>query len=269
MNTQSNIQSIADRTMLVVLQTGAWRAVRLNRTETADVNARHSTDAAKVLVRLTDNPALAALSKLHASAYQAHRRLTLPTIQDGMRLLPSGREFEHADTMRKLHTQHGKLVADFIGAYQSIKADAPARLNGLYDATQWPSVDTVESKFTFQTRYLPCPSHGTWGVWLAESAKTGETELRERIQEALQRLVDRCRETDGKLYQSVFSNLSDLLALVPDLNISECPVIAQAAQQAGELAKLDADAIRDSKHARNQAADKAAQILAAFGGATL
>ena len=261
----NQIAQIAARVKLCALNTGAWRATRLHKNETALVNSNHHTvDAAKVHVRLTNSEALAALNKLHAEAYAAHKTLTLPSIQDGFRLIPAGRELEHSAKMQSFATRHNALKNQFVAEYNAEKATAPARLNGLFDPAHWPDVATVAAKFSFATRYLPCPSDGAWGEWITESARAAEDELRERLTEALSRVASRCA-SDGKLYDTVFTNLAEVIELVPDLNITDAPELQAAANCAKEIAALSADTIRDSKVARKEAAAKAANILAAMG----
>ncbi len=93
---------VAARMKLATLNTGSWRGTRLHKPETREENARHgSVDRAKVLVRITDSEALHRIAKLDAAAYAEHKRLTLPTVQDGIRLIPAGRELEHAAVMAK------------------------------------------------------------------------------------------------------------------------------------------------------------------------
>lgn len=261
------VGEIAARVKLCALSTGAWRATRLHRGETAKVNTDHgTTNAAKVHVHLCNSAALSELGKLHAAAYDEHKKLTLPSIMDGFRLLPAGRELEHSQAMQKNATKHNTLKAQFVAEYDAEKLTAPARLNGLFDPAHWPAVETVAAKFSFATRYLPCPTDGAWGDWIAESARAAEDELRDRLTDALQRVAERCG-SDGKLYESVFSNLAEVIALVPDLNITNAPELTAAANVAKELAGLSADTIKDSKTARKNAAQKAADILAAMGGA--
>jgi hypothetical protein len=248
---------------VAVLNTGRWQATRQHRNETRAVNEAHGTNAAKVLVRVSDHPALSDLQKLHAEAYQVHRRLTLPSAQDGMRLLPAGREFEHAEAMRKLGDRHNKLVASFLADYESERQNAPARLNGLYDASMWPSASQMEGKFSFATRYLPCPVEGAWGEWLESSAEEAEKELRARLKEALQRVRDRCK-SDGKLYASVFDSIRDLADLVPDLDFSgEYAPVVKAMKP---LAEISAEDVRDDKDARRKVAKQADSILSVLGG---
>ncbi len=263
MNNIVDIESIAARTKLCVLQTGAWRATRQHAAETRAENARHNTQAAKVLIRLTDNPTYGDLLKLHAAARIEHYRLTLPSVQDGMRLLPTGREFEHAERMRQFADNHNALVAQFVAAYDDERATAPARLNGLYDPSMWPSRSTVEGKFAFRTRYLATPTTGEWSDWLAASTEAAESELRERLTEALTRVRDRCR-SDGKLYASVFDSIRDLADLVPDLDLTGdyAPVVAALAP----LTKVNSDQLRDDKQGRQETAKQAASILSVLGG---
>ena len=258
-----NITNVAGRTKLAVLQTGSWRATRLHKTETRAENARHNTDAAKVLVRLTDSEAYRKIGKLDAAAYAEHKRLTLPTVQDGMRLLPAGRELEHSASMAKLADERARLVKDFLADYDAEKASAPYRLGTLYDASMWPSHDEVERRFTFSTRYLATPTDGAWADWLAESSRAAEDELRDRLREALERVRDRCR-ADGKLFSSVFDSIRELADLVPDLDFGGqyAPVV----EALKPLTKLHADVLRDDDKGREQAAKKAASILSVLGG---
>lgn len=264
MNTMINVADVAARTKLAVLNTGMWRATRLNRSETRNTNATHGTgNAAKVLVRVSDHFALTSLNKLHAAAYQEHRRLTLPTVQDGMRLLPAGREFEHSDAMRKLADQHNELVRKFLADYEDERQSAPARLNGLFDASMWPTLTTVEKRFRFETRYLSTPSDGEWGDWLNASVEAAEAELKDRLKEALERVKERCKG-DGKLYASVFDSIRDLVSLTPDLDFAGdyAPIV----QAMAPLADVHAEDIRDDDKGRAKVAKQAANILTMLGG---
>ncbi len=254
---------IAARTKLAVQQTGAWRATRLHKGETRAENARHSTNAARVTVRVTDHKALRDLGKLHAAAYAVHKALTLPTVQDGMRLLPAGREFEHAEKMSKFADQHSELVREFLDDYDAERAAAPGRLNGLFDASMWPSHAVVAEKFTFRTRYLATPTEGAWADFLTESSRAAQDDVRERLTEALTRVRDRCR-SDGKLYATVFDSIRELTDLLPDLDLtgSFAPVV----QAMAPLTTLHAEILRDDTDGRKLAAERASSILSVLGG---
>lgn len=249
--------------MLVTLSTGAWRASKLHAGETKIVNETHHTDqAAKVTVKLSSHPSLIALGKLHAEARAAHYKITLPSVEDGFRLLPVGREFEHTDLMGEFGRKHETLAAEFIRDYDAERDSAPARLNGLYDPKHWPA--DVSRKFKFTTRYLPCPSGGTWDDWLAESAEAGKEELRARLAVALQHMRVKLSEPGAVFRNSLVGNLREILDLAGDLNFTDCPEITSLRIVAAPLTNLDTDTLRENKDAREAAAKEAARICQAF-----
>lgn len=258
-----DIKEVAAHTLLTEHKTGIWQATRLHKDETRAENQRHNTNTAKVLVRITDSKTLQEIRKLHSDAYAKHKLVTLPTVQDGLRLLPAGRELEHSTLMRKYGDEHNRLVREFLAAYEDERDAAPNRLNGLYDPSMWPALSEVAKKFKFNTRYLPTPTIGTWGDWLMESTRAAEAELRERLETALERVRDRCR-ADGRLHATVFDSIRELVELVPDLDFAgELTPVVQAM---APLAQCHAELLRDDEDLKKAAADKAANILSVLGG---
>ncbi len=265
MSRSKTAESIAQRVMLTTLSTSAWRATRLHKDETKEEQKRHNSTAPKVLVTVCKHAALTDLAKLHSEAYHAHRGITMPSVQDGMRMLPAARHIAHSDLMRGLADRHAELVRAFMRDYDAIKAAAPVQLNGLYDASMWPSHAEVEGRFGFGTRYLVCPTEGAWGEWLEESARVAEDALRDRLRDALERVRDRCKG-GGKLYETVFSNLGELVALVPDLNLTAAADISATAKAAQSIATADAEAVRDNEAERKRLSREAGRILTMLGG---
>ena len=253
-----NIDAIAARTQLVTLTMGTFRPTKRHRPETAAENARHNTNAARVSVRLTDNETLKEISRIHHGAYRIHRSLTLPSIQDAMRLLPAGSQFKHSSEMAAARHAHDAAVTLFVPQYPAIRAASPQTLGSLHDPDLWP--DDVTSCFVFEVRYLPCPTDGDWAGWLEESARAAEDEVRERVTDTLQRVIDRC-QSDGPLYASVFSDVAELSAMLPDLNISAAPDLAAIAGEAAYLGRTDVEDVRTDPRARADAVREAERIL--------
>ena len=215
-------------------------------------------------VRLTDHIALADLGKLHAAARSEHYRLTLPSADDGFRLLPCGREMEHSQIMRDFADKHEVLKRSFLADYAGERAQAPIKLNGLFVAAQWPDESTVDGKFGFSTRYLPVPSAGTWQTWLAETAEAAREELRERLGATVRAMASKLADKDGVFRDSLVSNAAEVSALASDLNLTDDVDIAALAQATAGLASNDPETLRNNPHARAGAAARAAEICAAF-----
>jgi hypothetical protein len=260
----TNPTTMAARMKLARLNLGRFQDVKLHHNETRAENARHNTDAARVLVQLmADNRTLREIKRCHSAARAEHYRLTMPTVEKNLRLIPLGREFEHSEAMNKLADQHNKLVEQFLSEYDGELAEAPNRLNGLFEEHMWPSRAQAADSFLFRTQYLPTPTQGAWGEWLVESASYAEDDIRVRLTEALERVRDRCR-SDGALFATVFDNIRELVDLVPDLDMTEkfSPIVTVM----GTLSKTHSEFISGDDDAREAAARRADGILSMLGG---
>jgi hypothetical protein len=264
-----NVQHIAGRVQLVTLNQSRWSASKLHKRETAKVNDDHHTgDRAKVRVKICDHQNLELIGKLDAATYDQHVAMTRPTIQDGVRMLPVGKALEHADMIREARAKRDALVAGFLADYDDEKARAPIVLNGLYDPAMWPDRSDIAQKFGLTVRYLPCPTDGAWGDWLTESARAATDDLRTQLESAVRRVQERCAG-DGKLYDTVFSGLRDLLRDIPDLDIATDSEIRRLAALAAPLVQHDVDVVRRSDAVRHQTAMDAANILDVFATGSL
>lgn len=259
------VQRVAERMTLTVLSAGAWQATRLHREETDDVNKRHGTvDRANVRVRQCTHPALKEIYNLQAQARVKHKMLTMPTVQDGIRMLPRKNMFKHSDVLKEFDDKIATHLDELCVDYLAEKVKQKQQLNGLYDERAWPAtIEALRHEFYFRNRYLPCPTDGQWSEWLAESAEVVDREVMERFQKALSHMAERC-SSDGKLYETVFGNLRELLDLVPDFDLEgKYGPIVEAAR---EVAKYDAEEVREDKKTRKQIAKRANEIAEMFSG---
>ena len=264
----SNVSMIASRAVIARYNAGAWRVQKKkNKAETAAYEAKHNLKAgtASVSNDICDHPALKEIYKLQASARNdVHYRLTLPAADDGMRILAGAFQLEHAKKMGEIEQQIKVLVGQFLKDYPAEAASAPARLNGTYDASQWPSVDVIASKFYFRLRYLPVPTLPLWDEWMAESAAVAEEDLKARLATAVTTLAHSLAN-GTRFNESLITNLSDICALAGDLNLRDDPVIANLAIEGAKLAaSISPQEIRDSKSVKEAAASRAANIAGMF-----
>jgi hypothetical protein len=269
-NQTSRIEEVAARLKLATLTTGAYRARRMHKRESVEVNEKHNTgSAAKVSVLQCGHPSLGEIWKLQAAARTEHYAITLPSCQDGMRILAAGREFEHSDRMKEYaekQREHVDVLAAagvYVGGAEFYSNKA--RLNGLFDERAWPAdARALRAEFVFQTRYLAVPAGDqAWQEWLNESITAADAELRERLESALKRVVERVGNTDGRLFQSVFGNLKEVIDLVPGFDADgRYRRIVEASQ---EIIEVNAESIRDNKSEREKIARRADALLSVFG----
>jgi hypothetical protein len=256
---------IARKAVIASFDSGQPRFRKAHRDETAALNAKHGTsNLALVTVTICDHPALAEAGRIITAARADHYRLTVPAADRGMRLLPGARQLEHSSLLQGHAVKFQSAVADFVREYDTIRADAPARLNGLYVPEQWPDVDFVRNAFRLRCRYLPVPSLGQWDEWLAESASTATDELRERIGEALRAYAAKLGD-GGKIFRdSLVENLRDIVNLAEDLNVGGDKTVADLVAKARDLAQPDPDQLREDPALRADTAARAADLCSLF-----
>ena len=172
-----NIQSIADRIVLVSLNLGCWRATKLNKRETRRERQRHGNDTLRVTLRVCEHPALEELKKLHNSVYVEHKHITLPSVMDGLRVLPMSKVEQHQNVIQDAKSEHDRLVSEFLRDYPQERINAKDRLGSLYEPQAWPDPSLMSSKFSFVCRHLRCPTDGQWAEWLQETVEVAHAEL--------------------------------------------------------------------------------------------
>jgi hypothetical protein len=259
----SVVLNLASRVKLATLSTGRPRFNRLHKPETKALAQKHNVDAGRVTVKQCDDARLEAIDKVFAEARDLHNTLTRPTIDGLCRLLPCGLEFKHAAAMSDLKHKALMLSQEFLDDYERLAAEAPVRLNGLYDANVWKTKAVIAEKFVFVCRYLPCPTDGEWGAWLEDSVAAAQHELVGQLTDAIKRVAERCA-SDGPLYHTVFTNLDDLLKLVPDLDLKKDPKIRELLNQAKGLV-CNKNELKAWPSKRAEVAAQAKQMLSAFG----
>jgi len=256
---------IVRKAVIASFTSSQWRTVRRHAAETKAENARHGlTDEARVDVKVCNDPALEEAARIITAARADHYRLTVPAADRGMRLLPGARQLEHADTLQAHGVKFQAAVAQFLARYETLRADAPARLNGLYIASHWPDLDRVRGSFALSCRYLPVPALGQWDEWIAESASNATEEIRTRIGEALRAAAEKLADPKAIFRDSLVGNLVDILNLADDLNIAGDPAVADLVAQAKALANVEPDQLREDKTLRATTAARAADLCSLF-----
>lgn len=247
---------------ICILKLSSWRTTRQHKPAAVEVAAHHNVanNIPRVLVDIADHPALERLASLHRETYSTHRRLSLDSGTENFRLIPPALQQEHIAEMGKLEARHHREVASVISAYGQIRADAPRRLQSLYDPAQWP--DDIAGKFQFSVKYLPAPAGGPWDDWQREAAETATADFRDRLIDAARRVLAGV-SSGGKLYASTLDTLRGLCQSAAGCNLAADPVIAELSRVAASIAAEPLDHLRESVHTRAAARSGLAAALAA------
>lgn len=92
-------------------------------------------------------------------------------------------------------------------------------------------------------------------------------EIRAKLAERLRQIIAKMEDEDAeKFHESTFTNLRDLLELVPDLNITEDPVIEEVRADCLHRLNFKMETVKKSWALRQSVAGQAKDILAKLGG---
>lgn len=281
---------LSERAMLSHVRVSMWTARRVDRKVTDEVNESNgaAADAGRYNKLLVDKSALAPVVFAANHARTFHYSRTLPWQDDGARLLPAAAFLDYSAQLRAIKGTFESAVTDFLKGYPEAIEAARERLAGLFRAEDYPSVDDIRRRFGFDVLVNPVPAGADFRVDLGDGqAEIIRREIEDRaaaqlndamkdvyrrVADACERMVERLRAYqpggDGERAQGVFrdslvENVRDLASILPALNITADPHLADiAARMRRDLTKYDAADLRDSDAARETVADAAAAILA-------
>lgn len=270
---------IQNRAILVKLSISSWAAVKQDREASMQVirDKKAESSAGSFKKKLVDSHLLRDFNTLTRRAQRIHQDYTLPWLDNGYRILPSALYLKYRDAMREVSSEMGTVVDKIVSNRETIMHHAKQRLGEMYKESEFPSADELRSKFGMDVDMLPVPTSNDWRVELDNNqvdelrneleTKTSAAQadamrhLWNRLHESIQKMVDRL-ENDGKLHESTFDGLRDLVDLLPDLNIDKNPDMDEvAADLRLKLRNVDLVTLRKDDKERARAAGELDDIL--------
>ncbi|HEX8463232.1 MAG TPA: DUF3150 domain-containing protein [Abditibacterium sp.] len=280
---------LASKSLLSSVRISQWSARKVDKAVTAEINTAKNaeTDAGRYNKMLIDPKALAPINKAVSEARTLHLEKTLPWQDDGARLLPSAAFVDYKIQLETIKRKFDTAVSDFVAAYDVERKAAEKRLGDLFKAADYPTQDQVAAKFAFELVFNPVPTAGDFRVTMADAqAEVIRAEIEARaaanLQEAMRdvyrRVGDVCErmadtltrykpsrgndKAEGIFRNSLVTNVTDLAAVLPTLNIVSDPKLAEIAERMrANLTRHDADALRENSRLRKDVASEAQAIL--------
>ncbi len=279
------INSIADRAMLVGLRISQFNPTKTDKKISAEVAQTHNSDASmgRYAKSVIAKEAVEKLRKLAGEIRGEHARRTLPWAEDGSRILTSVGYSDYADWMRGANDKWDAEVLRFIGSWDDFVADARVKLNGMFNAADYPSKEELPSKFSFRWTVRPIPVAEDFRVNLAGTEIRAirdsiEAEGKATIANAMQDVFERMKSVVYSMAErlkafdpnepgahpfrdSLVTNIQDLLQVLPALNLTGDARIAKFTAEMNDLVQFDAKELRDNAWKRNDVAARADAIL--------
>lgn len=277
---------ILGRAMLVNVCISMWEGRKHDADVTAEVSETHKAapDAGRYHKRLFGGK-MKELSAITTAAYglrDAHYTQTLPWSDAGWRLLPTENYMTYTEGMRKAVRKYNEAADAFEQVYAKRVHEAKDQLGDMWKAADYPSPESVRSRYRVDLQFSPLPAGDDFRVTLpAKEMERVAKDVEDRLvrsvglamQEAYKRLgkaITKLRNKldDGKwLRQSVLDDLKDVAESLGRMNMTDDADLERVrAQVLAELATFNVDALKDDAKVRAEAADKADEILKSMAG---
>ena len=279
--------AITERAMLVDLNITQWTAAKHDRKVSQEVAELHGSDASmgRFHKLLIGREALETLRQVATSAGQEHRRRTLPWLDNGARILGAEGSFAYAEAMRRSESEWETAVDSFARDYPAYIDEGRRRLNGLFRSDDYPPAHCIRDRFSFGYNVFPLPSEHDFRVELGEveTARVRESiqnqvndaldaamrDVWERMRAVIGHMAERLRAysvtadgVTGKFHDTLVENVRQLVDLLPSLNVTANPAIAEFTERMrAELCAYTPQTLRDSQMARERTALAAEEIL--------
>lgn len=276
--------NIASKVLCTGLKTTCIGTTLTDEEVTAEVIHRHNATKGAMRVsktRLKD--AVDPFKKLRGEARRYFNSETLPGISDDLRIIPSTRLQRMQDAVAAFNERDAVLLADLRKNYAGEIEKDRAALGDRFDASLYPPEDALGQHFSIQLTVCDLPS-GDYDriagiddaakaqmklehdAMLVQVGTNARNDVMKKLTGLIQVVADKMSNPDAKAFhESTFTNLKEYLDLIPDLNITNDPVLEQMRREATDKLNYSMKVVKDSDTLKAAAAESAKSILSRFG----
>lgn len=280
--------SLKDKAMLASLSISQWTARKYDKKASKDVIEKYhaSSDAGRFNKMLIAKSEIEAIPKIANEARATHYANTLAWGDDNERLLPSANYFTYKSLMDEFFCKFDQAADSFESHYPTFIENARSLLNGLWNPNDYPSPPEIRAKFSFEIKFNPIPDSNDFRVNITDteiqriqqdiekrlksSSAIAMKDLYDRTASALSHMVDRLEDSDAIFRDTLVSNLSDLVVLLPKLNVINDPKLDKIRQEIESrlLSHINPQVLREDGRLRKHTAQTAQEILDQMSGYT-
>jgi hypothetical protein len=277
--------NIRHQLLCVALNISCWEARRQDKKVNNEVAASHGTATGVGRYHkdlLPDAEEHQAILKLRNAWRVWHMENTLPWDNNGARVIRSAAFLDYAKEYREYKDKFEAACEIFYNAYPTLVAQAEFKLNTLFNAADYPPVETIKDKFAVRMTTFPMPNSEDFRiiesippeeverlqseavVGLNEQVTLAIKDLWGRLHGVVSAMSNRLQEgQDGKplkFHDTLVSNIEDLLNKVPQLNLTDDPEITTMTNAMRELIGYSPATLREDMATRISISGKAKEL---------
>ena len=272
---------IQNSAMLVDLNISVWTGRKMDKRVSEQVDASNNTKTRagnyhKKLLAGTE--ALDSLHKVVNAVRQWHYENTLPWADNGTRLLPMANFFDYKAMLGEYQRQFNEAAEDFYSQYDDLVTAAAFTLGDLFNADDYPSVESIRGKNSFKYVFSPVPDVGDFRVdipneYREELQKISDERTAAAMKDAWDRLHECLTHMSNKLVggekqvfrDTLVTNATDLCSVLTRLNVTNDPKLEHARRELEKaLIGVDAKELRKNEAVRIDVKARVDEILGMF-----
>ena len=269
--------------MMIQLSISIWTARKLDKKATAEVAANHQTaiSVGRYNKRLlpADAPSYEKLKRIAGEIRAVYYANSLPWNDGaGARIISSANFLSFAEKIRPLLSQFEAAKKEFVADYPTLRENAKAGLNGLYNPHEYP--DHIESKFSVSLHQFPITTNvddfrvhlseneiSLMQQSMSESVANAMKDAWSQLHTALHAMHERLSQPEAIFRDSLFGNLKELVEILPALNLTNDPALTEATDRIkNNILSFNPEQARTERSTRKTIADEADRISKAMSG---
>jgi hypothetical protein len=268
----------------------------MDKRVTAKTNRDHHAceDAGRYHKRLIAKERLEKINGLVGAARRLHYTYTKPWFDEGVRILPNVLHEKFASEFRKLKREFDEAADEFCCDYPQFVEERKTALNGMFDASDYPSPDQIRDKFKLDTKTFPVPEADDFRSDVLDAdtvedirrelAETKDAVLTDAFKHTVEQIIDLVGHMSEKLngyknangkkskvtgksersffFPSLVDNVRELADLLPAFNLTNDPRLDAITKRIkSELCVEDSVVLRKNETIRKSVAKSADDIL--------
>ena len=266
---QTDAPTLGSSAMLVEVNISSWAGRKKDKRASTKVteDAHAKKGVANVYKQLLgDCDELSALRGCVTSARNMHSNMTMPWSNSGLRLLPTAQYFNYSEAMSQMQNEFENLKNKFLTAYNDTVVDVQLELGTLFLREDYPTVESLNSKFAFRINYMPLPDVGDFRVDVSNDAlqemrkeysdfynkqyNTAMNDVWTRLHKALTNMSERLdygSKEDKKVFRdTLVGNVTDMIELLRVCNVTKSIQMSDMANKLEDaMSGVTADALRE------------------------
>ena len=283
-----SVSKLSSSALIVNLSMSVWTGRKLDKRVSEEVDQQNSTKTRAGNYHknlLAGSGKLTEITKVANAIRSWLYGVTQPWGDNGDRILNMAYFMEFKDRLTDYEQQFALSVNNFLSDYDTLVSAAAFQLGDLFNREDYPTRESIESKFAMRYSMTPLPQAGDFRVDIGEDGlrelqsqyegvlkarvEGAMAEAWERLHDCLTRMSERLEDSDDgkrKIFRdSLVENAIEICGLLKSFNITNDTRMDEMRRQLEDAMRgVDADSLRDSDSLREQTKRKVDSILSKF-----